>query len=260
MRDPTPVPPVPPPPSDEDRARLEAAVKRDDGFFTTYCVSSWSPHLVRLAAELRLTPNAVTGVSVGLAALAAVWFSEGTREARIAGAVLLYLSFVLDCVDGQLARYTGAFSACGSWLDATFDRVKEYTVYAGLAAGYGVAPGGGSDAAQDVWRLAVAALVLQVLRHTLDSAYAAARPPAPADGAEAAPAGGVAVLSRRLERGAVARRLKRMIVLPIGERTALIAVTAAVFDARVTFLALLAWGGLATLYMLGGRMGRSMAR
>ncbi|MBG0813375.1 CDP-alcohol phosphatidyltransferase family protein [Planomonospora sp. ID82291] len=322
---------------DEDRARLEAAVKSDDGFFTTYAVSSWSPHLVRLAAGLRLTPNAVTGFSVGLAALAAVWFSAGTREARIAGAVLLYLSFVLDCVDGQLARYTRAFSPLGSWLDATFDRVKEYAVYAGLAAGYaagalggavGGAPGdvlgsaaGGAAgeaaraaAGREIWALAVAALILQVLRHMADSAYSGARADAAARAAagrtgwgarmgadrplvpaQAPPtdpsgeaggntgggtdggadgetgagrgggpdagraAGGVAGLSRRLERGAFTRRLKRMIVLPIGERMALIAVTAAVFDARVTFLALLAWGGPATLYMLGGRMGRSMA-
>ncbi|GAT65127.1 CDP-alcohol phosphatidyltransferase [Planomonospora sphaerica] len=308
---------------DEDRARLEAAVKGDDGFFTTYFVSSWSPHLVRLAAGLRLTPNAVTGFSVGLAALSAVWFSAGTREARVAGAVLLYLSFVLDCVDGQLARYTRAFSPLGSWLDATFDRVKEYAVYAGLAAGYAagtavstlggtaegtVAAGGAARAAavRDIWTLAVAALVLQVLRHMVDSAYSGARadaaaraaagralpgvrtgtgpplvpaqapapgPPSGAPGDEDADtgrgagrpdagrdAGGVAGLSRRLERDAFARWLKRAIVLPIGERMALIAVTAAVFDARVTFLSLLAWGGLATLYMLGGRMGRSMAR
>ncbi|WP_449066763.1 CDP-alcohol phosphatidyltransferase family protein, partial [Planomonospora algeriensis] len=176
---------------DEDRARLEAAVKADDGLFTTCFVSSWSPHLVRLAAELRLTPNAVTGFSVGLAALSAVWFSAGTREGRIAGAVLLYLSFVLDCVDGQLARYTRAFSPLGAWLDATFDRVKEYAVYAGLAAGYaagamesamagtvGTAAADGAArtaAARDIWALAVAALILQVLRHMVDSAYAGVR-------------------------------------------------------------------------------------
>jgi phosphatidylglycerophosphate synthase len=277
---------------DEDRARLEAAVKADDGFFTTYFVSSWSPYLVRPAAELRLTPNAVTGFSVGLAALSAVWFSAGTREARIAGAVLLYLSFVLDCVDGQLARYTRAFSPLGSWLDATFDRVKEYAVYAGLAAGYAATTAGSAQTAggsaqtaavRDIWTLAVAALILQVLRHMVDSAYSGARADAavralPGPRAETGPplvpaqapppredgpgrdAGGVAGLSRRLERDTFARWLKRMIVLPIGERMALIAVTAAVFDARVTFLALLVWGGLATLYMLGGRMGRSMAR
>ena len=44
-------------------------------------------------------------------------------------------AFVFDCVDGQLARYTRQFSTLGAWLDATFDRAKEYTVFAGLAVG-----------------------------------------------------------------------------------------------------------------------------
>jgi hypothetical protein len=40
---------------------------------------------------------------------------------------------------------------------------------------------------------------------------------------------------------------------------ALIAVTAGLFDARVTFLALLGWGALATLYTLTGRIARSVS-
>ncbi|GII00869.1 hypothetical protein Pta02_28770 [Planobispora takensis] len=278
---------------DETRARLDEAIKSDDGFFTTYFVSSWSRHLVALAAWLRLTPNAVTGISAGLALLAAVWFSAGTRAALVAGAILLYLSFVFDCVDGQLARYTRTFSPLGSWLDATSDRVKEYTVYAGLAFGYVAAAGPG--ATTEIWALAVAAMILQALRHMIDFSYADARadvgraraartgaavpltaqgdtrgplvpaqaqsaeqehspPPAP----EAPGRTGVVVrLSRRLEQDAFTRWIKKIVILPIGERMALIAVTAAVFDARVTFVALLGWGGLAALYTLAGRMGRS---
>lgn len=49
-------------------------------------------------------------------------------------------------------------------------------------------------------------------------------------------------------------------MLPIGERMALIAVTAAFFNARVTFVALLVWGGIAALYILSGRTGRSLSR
>ncbi|MGW0589157.1 CDP-alcohol phosphatidyltransferase family protein [Streptosporangium sp. NPDC002607] len=304
---------------DEAEARLDGAVKTNDGFFATYGVSSWSRHLVKLAARLGLTPNAITGMSVGLAALAAVWFSTGTRQALIAGAVLLYLSFVLDCVDGQLARYTRAFSPFGAWLDATFDRVKEYVVYVGLAFGYAAgleATGGGPDG---IWGLAVAAMILQLLRHMIDFSYAGARadaarvgaawartpgspgsPGDPADDArrpvplreperQAAPAGTGAVraadggaeqdtgraagdgdgpgtgnaivrLSRTMEKASPTRWFKKIIVLPIGERMALIAVTAALFNARVTFVALLVWGGIAATYTLAGRMGRSLSR
>ncbi|MFJ2032332.1 CDP-alcohol phosphatidyltransferase family protein [Streptosporangium sp. NPDC087985] len=293
---------------DEDRARLDATVKPDDGFFTTHFVSSWSTHLVKTAADLRLTPNAVTGISVGLAVIAAVSFTAGTREAQITGAVLLYLSFVFDCVDGQLARYTRAFSPLGAWLDATFDRVKEYAVYVGLALGYTAGLDDSRGGPHGIWMLAVAAMILQMLRHTIDFSYAGSRADAvreevragtaasPAVLAEASTwpvpqetpperqaevAGGIAAaeqylrerrdsgdvsgntvvrLSRRLERVPLTRWLKKIIVLPIGERMALIAVTAAVFNARVTFVALLTWGGVAALYTVAGRIGRSLNR
>ena len=45
-----------------------------------------------------------------------------------------------------------------------------------------------------------------------------------------------------------------MIRFPVGERLVLIAVTAAVFTPRTTFVALLVWGGVAGLYTLVGRL------
>ncbi|GGO18357.1 hypothetical protein GCM10010116_36990 [Microbispora rosea subsp. aerata] len=264
---------------DEAQARLDAAVKSGDGFFATHCVSSWSRHLIRPAARLGLTPNTVTGISVAFAAIAAVWFSDGHRAGLVVGAVALYLSFVFDCLDGQLARYTRRFSPLGSWLDAICDRFKEYLVYVGLAAGYVAAPG----ATWQIWGLAVAAMLLQAIRHMVDFSYAGAvtdraraadlRASAPRsmavpwDEAPAAAAakgtGSVLALSRRLDALSGARGVvywaKKMIVLPIGERMALISVTAALFDARVTFLALLGWGVVALAYTTAGRMVRSFA-
>ncbi|WP_281284794.1 CDP-alcohol phosphatidyltransferase family protein [Nonomuraea mesophila] len=246
---------------DEAKVKIETAVKHDDGFFATYFVSTWTRHLIRPAALLKLTPNTVTGVSVGLALLSAVWFSAGTPATRLAGAVLLYLSFALDCLDGQLARYTRTFSPLGAWADGMADRLKEYVVYVGLAAGY---------AGPRVWYLAVAAMILQIVRHAVDYTYAGAVADTARVGAlwgrparslleseDARRARGVLGLAQRLERDTVARWLKKIIVLPIGERTALIAVTAACWNAKVTFLSLLCWGGVAALYQLSGRIARS---
>src|SRR4051812_48702322 len=97
----------------EDDARLRAAVKANDGFFTTFFVSSYSPHVVRWAARAGLTPNQVTVFSMFLGVLAAAGFATGERFGLIAGAVLLQAAFLFDCVDGQLARYTQRFSALG---------------------------------------------------------------------------------------------------------------------------------------------------
>src|SRR5699024_3248292 len=74
-------------------------------------------------------------------------------------------AFTFDCVDGQLARYTRQFSPFGAWLDAVFDRGKEYLAYAALAVGAAV----GFD--MNVWALAVAALILQTVRHTVDFSF-----------------------------------------------------------------------------------------
>ncbi|MEV0233256.1 CDP-alcohol phosphatidyltransferase family protein [Nonomuraea sp. NPDC050786] len=246
---------------DEARVRLDLSIKENDGFFATFLVSTWTRHLIRPAVLLKVAPNTVTGASIGLAGLAAVWFSAGTQGGRLVGALLFYLSFALDCLDGQLARYTRTFSPFGAWADGMADRAKEYVVYVGLAIGFG---------GDGIWHLAVAAMILQVVRHTVDVTYAGAVADAGRVGAlwgrparsllESADGGrakGVLGLAQRMERDSAVRWLKKMIALPIGERTALIAVTAAIWNARVTFLSLLCWGGVAALYQLGGRIARS---
>src|SRR4051794_637203 len=151
---------------DEDKVQLDSAVKPVDGFFTTFFVSPYSKYIARWAARRGLTPNAVTSISMAVGVCAAAAFAVGTRAWLIAGALLLQAAFTLDCVDGQLARYTLTFSKFGAWLDSVFDRGKEYVVFAGLAIG-------ASRAGDPVWVLAGAALTLQVLRHAFDFSFAA---------------------------------------------------------------------------------------
>ncbi|HEX6459186.1 MAG TPA: DUF5941 domain-containing protein [Thermoleophilaceae bacterium] len=269
---------------DEDRARLDAAVKANDGFFTTFFVSSYSRFVARAAARARLTPNQITVLSLCVGVLAAAGFATGHRWGLIAGAVLLQVAFMLDCVDGQLARYTRNFSRFGAWLDSVFDRGKEYLVYAGLAIGsvrgFGV----------NVWPLAAAALSLQTVRHMLEFSYwevhyealasapqppldqAGDRPgPRPSDdaGLVRAPAavhdgGGAAVralgISRLLDKPPGVHWLKKMIVFPIGERFAAISLTAALFTPRTTFIVVLVWGGIAGVYSLAAHLMHTIAR
>jgi CDP-alcohol phosphatidyltransferase-like enzyme len=278
---------------DEDKVLLDSAVKAADGFFTTFFVSTYSKYIARWAARRGLTPNQITTVSVLIGLLAAAGFATGERWGLIAGAVLLQIAFTTDCVDGQLARYTRQFSKLGAWLDSVFDRTKEYMVFAGLAIGYA------ATHADDVWTLAGAALTLQTVRHQMDFAFGAARqqvigetkhppieqpsdrlgaglrPPAPARAV--APSTTVAPdavdpprpvslprrvlgLWRKLDRWPGMVWIKRMVAFPIGERFAVISLTAALFDAKVTFVVLLAWGGLAAAYTSAGRILRSVTR
>nr|WP_245719129.1 DUF5941 domain-containing protein [Micromonospora rhizosphaerae] len=234
---------------DEDKAELRLSVKERDDFFTTFFVSTWSPYVTRTAARLGLGPTAVTMISVLFAVAAAVLFGVDGRPALVAGAALLYLGFVLDCVDGQLARYTRRFSAWGGWLDTMADRAKEYLVYAGL--GYGATHAGFRYG----WALAIAAMTLQTVRHMTDTWYGvlhdeAARRPRAATTDAGGLGGRLNAASTRVQAdtGSVSYWLKRTVVFPIGERWALIALTVALFDQRVALCAVLVWGVLAFAY------------
>jgi hypothetical protein len=266
---------------DLDDVLLRSSVKGIDGFFTTFFVSPYSKYIARWAARRGLTPNQVTSASMVIGVLAAAAFATGARWGLIAGAVLLQASFTTDCVDGQLARYTRQFSRLGAWLDSVFDRSKEYLTYAGLAIG-------AARAGDPLWTLACAAITLQTVRHASDfsfttiqqHAYVVTRQPPleqPRDHAGAVAARRRAArsnragppprrslaarllsLSHRLDRLPAMIWIKRVIPFPIGERFAVVSITAALFTPRTTFIAVLALGGVALVYTQTGKALRSL--
>ncbi len=257
---------------DEDAVRLRNSVKSDDDLFATYAVSSWSPRLVVIAARLGLSPAAVTWLSVLVTVVAAAGFAQAGFVATFIGAILLYLGFVLDCVDGQLARYTRQFSPYGGWLDTIADRAKEYLAYAGLAIG------AARTGETGVWALAIAAITLQTVRHMTDCWYGAARDsvaarlaPAPfVDRADrsartrstadvSAGAADRLIAATNSGRKGVLHWVKKLLAFPIGERWLLISVGAVIGGGRLVFLAMLAWGLLAAAYTLPVRVWRSLA-
>ncbi|WP_227745497.1 DUF5941 domain-containing protein, partial [Streptomyces nodosus] len=232
---------------DDEAVRLRGAVKARDGFFTTHCISPYSRYIARWCARRGLTPNQVTTASLLTALIAAGCAATGTRPGFVAAGVLLIVSFVLDCTDGQLARYSLQYSTLGAWLDATFDRAKEYAYYAGLALG--AARGG-----DDVWALALGAMVLQTCRHVVDFSFNEANHDATANTSP------TAALSDRLDSVGWTVWIRRMIVLPIGERWAMIAVLTALTTPRITFYVLLIGCAFAAMYTTAGRVLRSLTR
>ena len=211
---------------DDEAIRLRTAVKSRDGFFTTYFISPYSRYLRPLVRPPRADPESGHhGLAVHRAHRGGLC---GDRHPAgfVAAGLLLLFSFVLDCTDGQLARYSLQYSTLGAWLDATFDRAKEYAYYAGLALG--AARGG-----DDVWALALGAMVLQTCRHVVDFSFNEANHAATANTSP------TAALSGRLDSVGWTVWARRMIVLPIGERWAMIAVLTAVTTPRITFYALL---------------------
>ncbi|NDU77516.1 hypothetical protein GWI34_33580 [Actinomadura sp. DSM 109109] len=219
---------------DGEGARSRGPAEPGEGLVAAYVTGPCAAAVARWASQRGITAGAVSASSLALAGLAAVWFSAGDRGGLVAGALLLTASLVLGQAGAGLGRRARPFAPRP---DAVLDRAGELAVYAGLAAG---AAGSGEGA----WWAAAGAAALLSVRHTVSAAYAAARH---------------VRRPRPSRRGALARRAAKSLRLPMGERFALIAVTAALADARLTFAALLAWGSAAAAVTLAGRVARSPA-
>ena len=85
-----------------------------------------------LFGRLGLTPNALTVIGLGIAAVAAYFASV---QAWLIAGLLVAFGAVFDLFDGALARATGRTSRFGAFLDSTLDRAGEAVVYIGLGVG-----------------------------------------------------------------------------------------------------------------------------
>jgi hypothetical protein len=97
-------------------------------------------------------------------------------------------------------------------------------------------------------------MILQICRHVVDFSFNEANHDATANTSP------TAALSDKLDSVGWTVWLRRMIVLPIGERWAMIAVLTAFTTPRITFYALLIGCGIAATYTTAGRVLRSLTR
>lgn len=144
--------------------RLRGASRGGDGYFSTRVIRPLSRRVTAVGLRQDWTPNAVTVASLGVGLVASGLAAVDNRWTWVAAAVLLQVAIVIDCVDGEIARFTRRFSALGAWLDAVGDRIKEYSLIAAVAV---VAMRRGTD----LWVLAILAMVLITARHLEDYAY-----------------------------------------------------------------------------------------
>lgn len=99
--------------------------KPRDSWWTVWLVDPLASRLVWLVAPIRqITPNLITFTAfvVGLGSAYAFW--QADRTGLMVGALLFHVSFVLDCMDGKIARLNGTGTTFGSWLDYIFDRLR----------------------------------------------------------------------------------------------------------------------------------------
>jgi phosphatidylglycerophosphate synthase len=112
-----------------------AGAKDRDYWWTVVAVDPIAVPLTRVLAD-RERPSAdqVTWASIAVAVPVGFAYASGSRLGLVLGAILFYCAFVLDCVDGKLARVRGVTSPRGKVLDEMADAARRVSASIGLAA------------------------------------------------------------------------------------------------------------------------------
>ena len=229
------------------RLKLTLANRSNDGFFSVLVLRRLSKPITAFSVRFSISPNLITFVSLLIGFYSAYLFSQ--RD-YILGALLFQLSLIVDCSDGEVARYTRKFSDFGRWFDASTDRVKEYTVYAALAY----------SAPESMWQWAIGLMALQTFRHLSDYTFSA--------------------LSQLREGGLKKRDIfahddgfnepqwrgeskfkywvKKILNFPIGERWLAISVLAAIGGGEWVFPGMFFFGSISLLYAWLTRIRRTL--
>lgn len=236
------------------RVRLRIANRANDGFFSVFFLRKFSKLLTWLAVKIGATPNQVTLISFAIGLYSAFSFAQGSFWSIFLGAVLLQVSIIVDCVDGELARYTRKFSQLGAWLDAVTDRVKEYMVFLGLAIGAEVE-------GRNLWIPAIAMMLVQTFRHLSDYNFAQVikiraeeKFSTPVD--FMAEFDGI-VPTEREPRGRLRYWLGKMVQFPIGERWLAISASAVIGGAAFTFTIMPILAFISAVVVYRGRVRRT---
>lgn len=143
-----------------------------------------SLHVTRLLAPTAVTPNALTALMVPTGLLAAFMLSFAGVWPAVVAVLLAQVQLLLDCADGELARWRQTLSPRGIYLD----QIGHYTTEAALPAGLAIRADGGwtSIGGWTALGLGISTLVLllKAETHLLQLARVRAGRPALEDAAE----------------------------------------------------------------------------
>ena len=99
---------------DEQSARFKNDITNWESIYISRKISIWISFFLR---NTKITPNHVTGLWFFIGVLGAFFFIFQTHWTSVLGVFLIYLSWILDNTDGELARYKKIYSLRGNLLD-----------------------------------------------------------------------------------------------------------------------------------------------
>lgn len=106
--------------------------KPNDILWNTYVARPMAAALLVPLQRTRITPNQVTFASLLVfAAAVAILITQNGHRGLWLAVIVIELSYVLDCVDGQLARMRGTSTTVGAHLDFLMDEIKAFLLVAG---------------------------------------------------------------------------------------------------------------------------------
>jgi phosphatidylglycerophosphate synthase len=118
-----------------------------------------SPYLTRLLLRTPITANGVTWLMILCGVAAAAVLTLPGLAAAVGAALLIQLQLLLDCSDGEVARWRGVKSTVGVYLD----RIGHWLTEGALPIALGVRADGGWDQLGTYTMLGLVASVLVLL-------------------------------------------------------------------------------------------------
>src|SRR3954453_20636804 len=189
-------------------------------------VRRYSPYLTRLLLPTRLTPNMVTWGMIAVGVAAAAVLTLPGLWAAVGVVALIQVQILLDCSDGELARWREQFSPAGIYLD----RFAHYLTETLLPIALGIRADGGWDSIDGYTTVGLVAAVLALMVRTESALVAVAR----VESGIGAAADTVAVAAPR--RSGLARARRALGFFPffrafVAIEASLLALAAAIVDA-----------------------------
>lgn len=122
---------------------LRSLIKPTEGFMSRHFERRISLALTRRLCRTRITPNAMTLISLAVGFACAPFFLSWNPLYQVAGALLFLAHSILDGCDGELARLKFLESRWGAVLDMAGDNIVHAAVFVCMAVGWSAHAGSG---------------------------------------------------------------------------------------------------------------------
>lgn len=138
---------------------VEAITKPRDAWVTKLLFDPVAVPLSYVLGKLGVHPNAITISSLLVAVFAFILmiFLDLPNIFFLLFAILFYLSFLLDCIDGKVARLTGKKSEFGAKLDSKTDNITKVLFLIGYVFG----------PLKEIWYIALLIVLVHYFLHYL---------------------------------------------------------------------------------------------